>query len=497
MKKYLVYISVISLLISGCKKEIDENIKPSNDKTDKELLATLDGLGTATNGSYALLVTSNAGDFPYDLSWFHMSEFKGNNLFAVTQAYPQYRDDGYTYANSPTMGITPSFWKMSYRLIFSANKIIDAIPEGKGAAYDQLKGENYFLRAMAYFNLVRVYGRPYYQNNETNLAVPLTLMSDLPKNYKPARNTVKEVYEQVILDLEKAADLMTEEKTNNYASKEAAWALLSRVYLYMSGSASQADNKYSDKVIEYADKVIASPRYNLAQDQVYAGMFAQDSRLSNEFIFSFGHSSANGNTINEFLTPKDFWGYFVNGEYAASPDYVAILKQHADDLRFSFAKLQPSDPRDPNRYTINKYDFEQVDPNGYSTMSKSGTCYLRLAEMYLNKAEALAKKGLDAQALIPLNEIRTRAKAPAWTNGNLATAGMSVFQAVLNERRLELAWEGHGTYDYFRNGLPMRRFYTDYFHSDPLTIEPTDKRVPYPIPFSEIKLNDNLVPNPS
>lgn len=497
MKTYLllIYISITALAMSGCKKAIDESIKPSNDKTDLEVLKTLDGVATATNGSYSLLVTQNARDFPYDLTWFHMSEFKGNNLFAVTQAYPDYRDDGYTYANSPTRGITPSFWKMSYRIIFSANKVIDAVEEGKGVEYDQFKGENYFLRAMAYFNMARIYAPPYYQNNETNLAVPLALSANMDKSYKPARNTVKEVYAQVIADLEKAAVLMTKVKPNNYASKESAWALLSRVYLYMSGTASQPNTAYCDKAIAYADKVIASPRFTLLQDQEYTSVFAKDSRFNNEFIFAFSHDRANGNQINEFLTPKNFYGYYINGEYAASPDYITILDQNGADLRHSFVRAE-NDPRSPNRFTVTKYDFEQVDQNGYSTQSKSATCYLRLAEMYLNKAEALAKKGLNADALVPLNVIRKRAKAPEWTSSSLATANMTAFQATLNERRLELAWEGHGTYDDFRNGLPMKRFYTDYFHTTPLTVEATDKRVPYPVPFEEIKLNDNLKQNP-
>lgn len=501
MKKYLllIYICITALSISGCKKAIDENIKPSNDKTDSEVLKTLDGIATATNGTYSLLVTQNARDFPYNQTWFHMSEFKGNNLFAVTQAYPAYKDDGYTYTNSPTQGITPSFWKMSYRVIFSANKVIDAISDGKGAEYDQFKGENYFLRALAYFNMARVYAPPYYQNSETNLAVPLSLSSNIDNSYKPARNTVKEVYAQVIADLEKAAALMTKEKSNNYASKESAWALLSRVYLYMSGTATQPNITYCNKAIEYADKVIASPRFVLAQDQDYASAFAKDSRINNEFIFAFSHDATNGNFINDFLTPKNFYGYYIGGEYAASPDYIAILDQNAADLRHSFVRAD-NDPRSPNptpnRYTITKYDFEQTDQNGYTTQSKSGTVYLRLAEMYLNKAEALAKKGLNNDALVPLNVIRTRAKAPEWTNASLGTAGMNAFQATLNERRLELAWEGHGTYDDFRNGLPMKRFYTDYFHTDPLTIEATDKRVPYPIPLEEIKMNGNLKQNP-
>lgn len=507
MKKYILsaYICFAAIVLFGCKKAIDENIRPFNDKSDKELLATLDGLALATNGNYALMVTQSAGDSQYALNWFNLSELKGNNLRPVVEAFPQGRSDGYIFKNSPSQGVTASFWRMSYRLIFGANKIIDAITEGQGAAYDQLKGENYFLRALAYFNLVRVYGRPYYDNNASNLAVPLSLNSLVDKDYKPKRNTVKEVYDQIITDLEKAAALMNQPRTgnpNNYASKEAAWALLSRVYLYMGGTPDAPQNTYNAKAVEYADKVIVSPKYTLLQGTAYSTSFAVDSKTNKEYIFAFRHDDANGNKINEFLIARDVFGNPYQGEYAASPDYMAILNQNPTDLRLKFITVE-NDKRittaDKSRNSVNKYNFQQIAPPGgfdFSAHTRSGTPYLRISEMYLNKAEALAKSGDNPNALIALNLVRTRATAPAWTTITLAAANMTVFQAVLNERRLELAWEGHSSYDNFRNGLPMKRNYTDYSTNDLLTIQANDKRVIYPLPPSEILMNTNLDQNP-
>jgi hypothetical protein len=503
-RNYILSISICfaAIVLFSCKKAIDENIRPFNDKADTELLSTLDGLALATNGNYALMVTKTAGDTQYSMNWYNLSELKGNNLFSVVQAYPQTRNDAYIFNNSPSQGATASFWRMSYRIIFGANKIIDAIPEGKGVAYDQLKGENYFLRAMAYFNLVRVYGRPYYQNNETSLAVPLSLNSIIPNDYAPARNTVKEVYEQIISDLEKAAALMTQTKPNNYASKETAWALLSRVYLYMGGTPANPQIDYNTKAAEYADKVITSNKYTLLQGTTYSTSFAVDSKTNKEAIFDFRHDDANGNQINEFLIPKDVFGNLNQGEYSASPDYMAILNQNPGDLRKNFITVE-NDKRitgtDKSRNSINKFNFQQIAPPGsfdFSSHSRSGTPYIRIAEMYLNKAEALAKLSQNDDALIALNAVRSRATAPAWTTTTLATANMTVFQAALNERRLELAWEGHSSYDNFRNGLDMHRNYTDYFFTAPLTIKADDKRVVYPLPPAEIAMNPNLDQNP-
>lgn len=507
MKKYILsaYICFAAIVLFGCKKAIDENVRPFNDKSDKELLVTLDGLAVATNGNYALLVTQSAGDTQYATSWFNMSELKGNNLLSVTQAFPQSRNDAYIFNNSASQGVTASFWRMSYRLVFGANKIIDAVTDGQGAAYDQLKGENYFLRALAYFNMVRVYGRPYYDNNATQLAVPLSLSSMVDKDYQPKRNTVKEVYAQVISDLEKAAALMSQPRAgnpNNYASKEAAWALLSRVYLYMGGTPSAPQNEYNAKAVEYADKVIGLPKYTLLQGTAYSTSFAVDSKTNKEYIFAFRHDDANGNKINEFLIARDVFGNPYQGEYAASPDYMAILNQNPSDLRKNFITVE-TDKRitlaDKSRNSVNKFNYQQIAPPGgfdFSAHTRSGTPYLRISEMYLNKAEALAKTGDNTNALIALNLVRTRATAAAWTTANLATAGMTVFQAVLNERRLELAWEGHSSYDNFRNGLAMKRNYTDYFYTSPLTILADDKRVVYPLPPVEIQMNPNLEQNP-
>ncbi|WP_316838854.1 RagB/SusD family nutrient uptake outer membrane protein [Pedobacter gandavensis] len=505
MKKYILsaYICFAAIVLFGCKKAIDENIRPYNDRSDQELLTSIEGLTTATNGNYALLVTGATGDTPYDLNWYNLSELKGNNMLAVTQAFPQARSDAYIFNNSPSQGVTSSFWRMSYRVIFGANKIIDAIQDGQGAAFDQLKGENYFLRAMIYFNLARVYGRPYYQNNGDGLAVPLSLNSLVDKSYQPKRNTVKEVYAQIIADLEKASVLMTQVKPNNYASKETAWALLSRAYLYMGGTATAVNTDYNTKAVEYADKVIASQKYTLLQGTAYSNSFAIDSKNNKECILSFRHDDASPNKINEFLILRDVFGTPYQGEYAASPDYMAILNQNPTDLRKNFITVE-NDSRitgtNKSRNSINKFNYQQIAPPGgfdFSSQTRSGTPYLRIAEMYLNKAEALAKLGNTTDALIALNLVRTRAiSTGAWTTTSLAAANMTVFQAVLNERRLELAWEGHSSYDNFRNGLAMTRNYTDYFNTSALTIEALDKRVVYPLPKPELEFNPNLEQNP-
>jgi len=503
MKKYILFIFIISAVATvlvSCKKAVDD-ITPYNDKTDTELLQNIVGLTTATNGNYSLLVTSNTGNKTYADTWWNLSELKGNNLMAVTQAYPQTRSDSYAYVNSPPQSISPQFWTTSYRIVFGTNKIIEAIKSGQSAATDQLKGENYFLRAMAYFNMVRVYGRPYYQNNGGNLAVPLSLSSNVDASYKPARNSVTEVYASIVSDLQNAANLMTQPRGNYYASREAAWALLSRVYLYMGGTPGSPQIAFNTKAATYADSVINSGKFTLQQGANYTNFYNADGSANSEMIFIFKHDAANGNTINDYVVPTNVYGNPYQGEYAVSTDYLNLVNQNPADIRNSFMFLT-TDSRmttpSKQRYTITKYNYSQIyAPGGFNftTQSRSATPYLRLAEMYLNKAEALAKTGDNVNALIAINVVRTRAGAPAWTTTTLGLAGMSVFQAALNERRLELAWEGHSAFDNFRNGLPVIRNYSDY-SAPSLNISATDNGVVSPLPPNEILLNPNLVQNP-
>lgn len=140
------------------------------------------------------------------------------------------------------------------------------IEEGQSAEIDNQLGECYYVRGMMYFYLCRAYGRPYYQAPDKNLGVPIVngtpddIMGDL---LLPDRSTVKETYEQAISDLKKAEEMMTINKGAAYASKEAAQAMLSRVYLYMSGTYENPNREYAQLAVDYADKVINSGNYSL------------------------------------------------------------------------------------------------------------------------------------------------------------------------------------------------------------------------------------------
>ncbi|RAJ91117.1 SusD-like starch-binding protein associating with outer membrane [Larkinella arboricola] len=481
--KILLRNTLLALLIalSACKNEL----QPYDSKSNDVALATPADIQIATFGNYAMLVAE-----PYTRHFLTLNEWPGDNV-VQSGADGDQASLAASYLHIPAMYPTQDFWAQSYKLIYATNLIIDKITDGESAALDQLKGENLFLRALAHFNLVRLFGRPYAQNKGQNPGIPV--ITRVKAEEFPTRHTVKEVYDQVIKDLLQAAVLMKEAKNANFASKEVAEALLSRVYLYLEDNAN---------AILYANKVIDSKRYQLASIDTYKKAPTLVPETNPETIFNFRHTLADNkdkNAVgslyyNDPVTLSTGWG-----EYYASQTFMDLLNEHPEDARLSFITPHYINGKIQYRgtspiYFINKFNWQEGIAN------LSSPVYLRLAEMYLNRAEAYAKTGQNQLAINDVNTIRTRAGLAGkalYTLNDLKGRG-SVLNVVLEERRLELAFEGHRPGDLYRNNLPLVRAYpglhgTDNFH---FRVEPTHPRVIFYIPEREVNINKNLVQNP-
>ncbi len=265
-------------------------------------------------------------------------------------------------------------------------------------------------------------------------------------------------------------------KNNGFASTAAAWAALSRVYLYMGGSIANPDAAANQKAIDYADSVLTrtGSKYALLQGDAYVKMFAGDEfgdlgrangASNKEFIFAYDYSRG-GSSLGEMYHFEPIYG--VGATFLPSNEFKSLLAPA--DLRSNFIQLNTNS----NFVETTKF---LVLPEAWLT--RAPYIYFRLAELYLNKAEAYAKLGNTAQAKENLKAIHTRAGLPAAEIDNLAA--QNVMAAVLKERRIELAFEGHNSFDYFRNGLPMTRIAAD-FNGTAFTIQPTDPRVVLELP---------------
>ncbi|MEN8251014.1 MAG: RagB/SusD family nutrient uptake outer membrane protein [Bacteroidota bacterium] len=552
MKKILLTL-FIGLLILSCDIERD----PYDQIAVDTLFESEGALQTATLGNYAMLKT-NPGNSDYTFEGWgdrihRLAEYPGDNVTWSKNSSDHYYKM-YDYRAVTTNYRVESFWDASYKVIVGCNVVLEAAEEGVSDVLDQLIGENYYLRALVYFQMGNVFGRPFNQGT-SNLSVPLKLTSSVDDT--PKRSTVGEVYDQVISDLLMAEMLMNEEKSAAFATKEAAQALLSRVYLYME------DNENAEL---YADKVINSGRYQLLSTEDFEKMNTINPNVNQEAIFSI--------TLNTDADLSGEWDHYWTvgslyasidgkgwGEMFASSSYLDLLNQNENDARKGFIEPQYEDEGNQwvywvdndysyqTRLTSESGDVTTFEDNGFTytveeetvdgkkryffmdggskqyvdkgyemeTMNESGQpkWYIlkaslqddnvhlwspmvsRLAEMHLNKAESLAKRGMDQQAIDQVNIIRERAGIPTYSLATIPV-GKSVLDIVLEERRLEFAFEGHRKFDVFRNGETMDRRYPGghLWGANPFyEIQATHNRIVEFLPERQVNLQ-GLIQNP-
>ncbi|WP_341837220.1 RagB/SusD family nutrient uptake outer membrane protein [Chitinophaga pollutisoli] len=486
MKSIFHYIAAAGLLLTGsaCNKELDK-LRPHNVTYEEQQFATPEGFRKAVFGAYAAIAgaaVTNSGFSFNDMQVF-FGEAHGNNIKALDAGVNRYTN-AFNYLNSgeKDLSYTYEYWRGAYNASLLINKILANVKAGESnAVILQAKGEALFLRAYVYFNLIRLYGKPYYQNSGNNPGVMLITTDNNGAAFAPPRATVKAVYDQVVADLNEAVPLLKANAGNAYASRYAAFGLLSRVYLYMGGTFASPEANANKKAREYADSVILHGGYTLLQDAAYTSYYSTDAPGNREDIFAVNTQQHQGLIANLFAMPSQI--NYTGGLYRPSPNLLALIQPQ--DLRRQFYKRNvtpgwPDDSLATVKYLINYVSLYSVSPYRY----------LRLAEMYLNRAEAAVKAGDNAAALSDLNVIRRRAGIGDTSN----ITGQPLFNEILKQRRIEFAFEGHVSYDYFRNGLPMVRDYASG-NSGAMTVQATDPKILMRIPSDEITGNPNLTQN--
>jgi len=321
MKKILAII-FITIALSSCKIDREPYGFAKADNIAKDPETSIDAL---LNGTYAQL---KAWSDPMH----RLGEYAGDNIMirgSSTDAFYEF----ISFARTPNNGRLSTFWDSGYKAIAQASNIINMIPQGKSAAIDSKLGECYYIRGMMYFYLVRAFGRPYYQNPETNLGVPIVngTPPDIKNATLPDRSTVKATYEQAIADLKKAEELISVNKGPIFASKAAAQAMLSRVYLYMSGTYDNPNQTYAQLAVDYANKVInASGTYSLlprAQFMKYNTFTPENNK---ETIFAIKRVASEFSGFDHYYGVGGMYsniGGMGWGEMYASAKYIDLLNE--------------------------------------------------------------------------------------------------------------------------------------------------------------------------
>jgi hypothetical protein len=412
----------------------------------------------ALRGTYAQLRSANLfgrtipviGDLGADNAF--LSSRNSGRYFAFDQYVV-------TTANADYEG----FWNNAYTAILRANNIINA-KLTDNATVTHIKGEAYALRALLYFNLVRSFAK---SGDMAAEGVPIVLSYD--PTLKPKRNTVQEVYAQIMSDLDKAYTSMTEYNGSARFSKFAARGLAAKVAFYQGDYA---------KALTYATEVINSGGFTLLTSGAVLTYWANPASTSNKVETLFEVSA--DATLN---AGTDELGYIYNqagyGDLLANEE---LYKLYSDtDVRKKLITIGSRAQAENPAYIVNKYQNVAGDRDDKKV--------LRLSEVYLIAAESAARTNNETDALKYLNALVAQ-RDPSLV---YASTGATLIEDIITERRKELAFEGDRFFDLNRLKRDIIRVGGRY----------SIRTVPFsnnfrigPIPQSERNANPNISQNP-
>ena len=421
MKKIFILCSVAILTtLNGCEKRLE--VAPTQTIDQTTALNASKDVEAALIGAYDGLQSGDSygGGFQYtsEILAAVATDVRFGGTFANLQEL--YRKE-ITTINATAEGL----WLRSYVVINRVNNVLANLDKVTEAKKSRVQGEALFIRGALYFEMTRLYGKQWGDgNNASNPAVPiiLTPTTAVTDANKVPRNSVAEVYAQAIDDLTKAEAALPA-ANSFYANKSAAAAILARLYLQQGNFAAARDA---------SNRVIASGRYRLVTP--FAAAF--NSKLNNgganpaEYVFAIQVNDQDGvNAMNTYFgtTIGSIPGTAGRGDMRVQPAHIALYE--TGDARGTFF-IKPS---------ANTFTYKFLDRFGNVPV-------VRLPEMILTRAEANFRLGttIGATPAADVNAIRARAGLK-----DLATVTLA---AILKERRLELAFEGHALNDVKRTG---------------------------------------------
>ncbi len=444
--KNLVLACAAALLFTGCDFL---EVEPKQSISSDQALATEQNVRAALNGAYNDFSDIDLYGGQYMMSPDLLAD-NGDVQWVGTFASPAEIIRKNIQTNN---AFVETQWTDAYETINVANNVLSALDQIEDPdERERIEGEARFIRGALYFELVRLFAQPWNSGDPaSNPGVPLILdpTRDITEDDNVTRNSVQEVYDRVITDLDSARILLPE-SNGALADTYVASAFLSRVHLMQGNSQAAA---------EAANRVLQSDQFELAP--TFADAFNNVEDIP-EYVFAIQVSSQDGgNDLNTF--------------YAASADGgrgdINIQSQHL------------------NRYdsTDARGDFFYIDPETGDTRTRkwqddesdgANIPVVRLAEMYLTRAEANLRAGssVGAPPVDDVNAIRTRA--------GLDSVSTVTVDDVLRQRRLEFAFEGNLLHDLKRTERSVGDLSFDA------------EELVYPIPQRECDANPEITQNP-
>ncbi|WP_109697223.1 RagB/SusD family nutrient uptake outer membrane protein [Chitinophaga deserti] len=470
IKKNIYALLAGTVLLASCSKDF-LTLEPRQNTEVSVAIKDLQGMRAAVNGLYSALQSANY----YGRTASVLPDLQSDNAHISTNYSNRYSNQD-TYTTTANDGMASGLWNSLYITVANANLLIEKgtalqLPAADTAEQRSILGQAYALRGLAYFDLARYFCQPYnFTADASHMGAPIVLKTATEKAgiVAPPRSTVKQTYDRIIEDLDSAVSKLNRTtsvsvraKFNVYAAK----ALLARVYLYKGEWA---------KVVPLCTDVLAagSSRYSLIPASTMLGDFLKQNNP--EVILEVANTATDNNST-------DWLGYFYDqGGYGDMLSTAGLYNIYsATDARRGFITKGSRSSGENPAYIVGKYTrkFEE------------NVKLIRLAEIYLTRAEAYAQLGESDKAIADANVVIARADSDPAALLDAALTGTPLVEAVLLERRKELAFEGQRLFDltrYKKDFVKIRR------GGNTINVKYPENRTIQPIPQRELDANAGL-----
>ncbi len=432
-------IFFLTLFLSACEGFLD--VELDDEIITSEAIVNRETAEAATIGLYNSLQSFSlyGGDFVL------LADLLSGN--GIATGFRQRYEDLASARVPTTNPYIEDAWVGYYNIINSANNVLNSIENIDGIseeARSRIQGTAFYFRALSLFDLLRQFGE--FFDTGSAFGVPVfTEVLDRSTALDVARPGVADTYSQVIADLTAAEKALPDDGDRFFVTQAAAQALLARVYLYQKDYANAR---------AYASLLIDNPEYELNGN--YADNF--DTEGSQESIFEIEFTTQDGNDLsrllmlasgNEVSASGELWDFFEEGD----------ARQEQFLRRFGVVRC--------------------IKYGGLATDIFTNVLVSRLAEMYLIRSEAIANTDGVAAALPDLNTVRSRSLPDSPVE---ASSLEEYNEALLRERRAELAFEGHYWFDLVRLGKAL----------EARDIEDEYRRI-LPIPNREVQTSNGVI----
>lgn len=485
----IFFVTFSMLLITSCSDDFLDK-QPLDTINTENYPRTTEELITIINGAYQPLQWPKL----YNLRMWTSDIMSGNSIVGAGGGTDGIEtQDMSNFVTQPDNAGVLDLWRGPWPGILMSNIVLETAPllDIDEVIRDRSMGEAYFLRAHYYFILARYFG------DVPLITIPLSSDDDL----LPSRAPVSEIYDLIISDLNNAIGLLPTKSSYGQqdigrASKGAAYGILTKVHLTL--------GNYQE-VIKMASAIEG---LGFTLNDNYASNFDINNENSQESIFEVQFASNGGYSFwdneNQASWTSPFMGprgsNFVGGSFGWSQPTLEFINQYEnEDTRKDITVLYAGCPNFDEKEYESSYSYTGYNVRKFLVPLSIIPSYddsplnfpvLRYADVLLMKAEALNELGQTSEAEIYINMIRNRA---GLNNISTGLSQVDFREAVLKERRLELAFEGQRWFDLIR--VSNGQYGLDFLHSIGKS-NATEKHLLFPVPQIEIDRNPNLSQNP-